>query len=575
MGGRMAESKVRVLPRWAAAAMAASIVLAAIPRPAAAGDASLATKIAPAFLTEVRANPQKSFDVIVRAARTSDDDQTERQAERAGKAVQRAAGEAKQPLGIVGGSSAKINGSKLLDLTRDRDVEYIAKDDVFRTHFDPSSDAAAAIGTGVLSINARGVWTQLGVTGRGITVAVVDSGVAAHPDLAGRVVASIDFTSANPQVTTTLSDPGGHGTHVAGLIAGDGKASGGAYTGIAPNAQIVSVRVFDANGSATLSTILQGLQWIVNNRSTYNIRVANLSFGATPSGSYRTDLLATAVEVLTFANVTVVAAAGNGGPGLGTVTTPGYDPFVITVGAADTTLSTTPTAATVPLWSARGPAPFDGHDKPDVVAPGRKLIGPLASSGALAGLYPERILTAPGASTPAYFYMSGTSMAAALVSGTVALMLERNPGLTPRQVKSRLMNTAIELPNTSDKAMGAGMVNALSAVQSITQGWSFTAQTVSDSFARDMYGQLLGQTITWRSLTFNGGVDSAGIPWSNITWQNVTWNNITWSNIVWESFTWTNITWQNITWQNVTWLTSSTQSVDTLAGSGTGWRLID
>jgi serine protease AprX len=562
-----------VLPRWAAAVVAASLVLAGMPRLAAADDSYNSTKIAPSFLAEVRANPQRFFDVIVRAGRTEDDDKTGQQAERAGKAIRRATGEAKRPLGIVGATSARIRGSKLLDLSRDGDVEYIAKDDVLRAHFDPLLDAAAAIGTGVLSIDARRVWTQLGVTGRGIAVAVVDSGVAAHPDLAGRIVASIDFTSDNPQVTTTLSDPGGHGTHVAGLIAGDGKSSGGAFTGIAPNAEIVSVRVFDANGSAMLSTVLQGLQWIVNNRSTYNIRVANLSFGATPSGSYRTDLLAAAVEVLTFANVTVVAAAGNGGPGPGTVTTPGYDPFVITVGAADTTLSTAPLAATVPFWSARGPTPFDGHDKPDIIAPGRKLIGPLAISGALAGLYPDRIVTALGASIPSYFSMSGTSMSAAIVSGTVALMLERNPSLTPRQIKTRLRDTAIELPYTSEKAMGAGIVNALSAVGSNSSGWSYTSQSVSDSFARDMYRSLLGQTITWRSSYSNGGVDSAGIPWSNITWNNITWNNITWNNIVWEAFTWTNITWTNITWQNVTWLTTSTQGIGIL--SGTGWRLVD
>jgi serine protease AprX len=553
--------------------MAASLVLATIPRPAAAGDPCAATKVAPSFLAEVQANPEKDFDVIVRAARTGGDNPNGQQAERAGNAVQRATGEAKQPLGIVGGSSARIKGSNLLDLTCDGDVEYIDKDDVVLAQFDPLRDAAAAIGTGVLSIDARSVWTQLGVTGRGIGVAVVDSGVAAHPDLAGRVVASIDFTSATPRVTTTLSDPGGHGTHVAGLIAGDGMSSGGAFTGVAPNAQIVSVRVFDANGYATLSTVLQGLQWIVNNRSTYNIRVANLSFGATPTGSYRTDLLATAVEVLTFANVTVVAAAGNGGPSSGSVTTPGYDPFVITVGAADTTLSTTPGAATVPSWSARGPTPFDGYDKPDVVAPGRKLIGPLALSGMLAGLYPERIVTALGASVPSYFSMSGTSMSTALVSGTVALMLERNPSLTPRQIKTRLKDTAIELAYTPDGAMGAGMVNAFSAVGSNTSAGSYTAQALSDSFARDIYGSLLGQRIVWRSLSANGGVDSAGIPWSNITWQNITWNTITWNNIVWEAFTWTNITWTNITWQNVTWLTTSTQSVNGLAGSG--WRLVD
>jgi hypothetical protein len=110
-------------------------------------------------------------------------------------------------------------------------------------------------------------------------------------------------------------------------------------------------------------------------------------------------------------------------------------------------------------------------------------------------------------------------------------------------------------------------------VGSNTSAGSYTAQALSDSFARDIYGSLLGQRIVWRSLSANGGVDSAGIPWSNITWQNITWNTITWNNIVWEAFTWTNITWTNITWQNVTWLTTSTQSVHGLAGSG--WRLVD
>src|SRR5439155_7291548 len=209
---------------------------------------------------------------------------------------------------------------------------------------------------------------------------------------------------------------------------------------------LIDVRVIGASGSTNVSTVLRGLQWVLAHRSTYNIRVVNMSLGALTSVSYRQDPLATAVEVLTFANVTVVAAAGNAGPGGGTITTPGDDPYAITVGALDDNETITTDDDALPMWSSRGPTSADGIAKPDLVAPGRKMVSLRAPGSTLDLLYPERRIAGTDAGTPAYFRMSGTSMAAPVVTGIVALMLERNPSLTPAQVKHRLLESASPLP---------------------------------------------------------------------------------------------------------------------------------
>src|SRR5687767_11518331 len=298
------------------------------------------TKIDAAFLSEVLASPTASFDVIVRSVPVGSqgraDRASARRIENAAKAVTKLGGTLKHILSIVGGVSARLQGVHVLKLTRDGDVDYVVKDQKLRAQFDPAVDSVNAGSPGILEVDAPRAWSQLGLTGRGVGVAVVDSGVYPHPDLAGRIVAAIDFTSASPTVSNIpLDDLGGHGTHVAGLIAGDGTRSGGLYTGVAPNANIIDVRVIDANGGSNVSLILRGLQWVLANRTAYNIRVVNMSLGAAPTGSYKSDLMATAAEVLNFAGVVVVVSAGNSGPLAGTITTPATDPYVISVGALD------------------------------------------------------------------------------------------------------------------------------------------------------------------------------------------------------------------------------------------------
>ena len=557
----------KLIARWIAAALTLALLVSTAPGTAWAASYD-ATKIDPAFLGEVLADQTGSFDVIVRSTTSTVNDHVSR----AANAVAKTKGKATHALGIVGGVSATLKGVQVLKLTRDADVDYVVKDAAVKAHFDPLTGTAKAGTPGILEVGAPKAWSQLGVTGRGIGVAVVDSGVVAHPDLGTRVVASIDFTSAAPTVSPApLGDAGGHGSHVAGLVAGDGTLSGGVYTGVAPNANIISVRVIDATGASNISTVLRGLQWILANRATYNIRVANLSLGATPASSYKSDVLATAAEVLTFAGVAVVVAAGNTGPGASTITTPGTDPYVITVGAIDDNQTTTLGDDLMATWSSRGPTAFDNFSKPDLVAPGRKMVSLLSSGSTLDRLFPEREVTATGALSASYFMLSGTSMAAPVVAGTIALMLERTPSLTPAQIKRRLKSTATSLSFGTTFDRGVGMVNAYAAAASNDSGKDIAAGRVTNAFASDMRAYIQGQPITWRDLAYNNGVDSRGQKWSDITWEGITWDSVTWENISWESFTWSDITWNDITWEDITWESTDQLSTGALSGTTSGW----
>ena len=453
--------------RWLTATITVALVLGTTATPAAASSFDR-TKIDASFLTEILASPTASFDIIVRSVPVGSDGRADRAAERriekAAKSVTKLGGSLKHALSIVGAVSARLKGVQILKLTRDGDVDYVVKDQVLTALFDPAVDGANAASPGIVEVGAPQAWSQLGVTGRGVGVAVVDSGVYAHPDLAGRIVAAIDFTSVAPTVSNIpLADLGGHGTHVAGLIAGDGTRSGGLYTGVAPNANIIDVRVIDGHGSSNVSIILRGLQWILANRATYNIKVVNMSLGATPAGSYKSDLMATAAEILTFAGVAVVVSAGNAGPLAGTITTPATDPYVISVGALDDNGTALLADDLMATFSSRGKTLFDRLSKPDLVAPGRKMVSLRAPGSELDALFPDRQVSVLGATSPDYYRLSGTSMAAPVVAGTIALMYERNPMLTIAQLKKRLKSTVTPLSFGTTLDHGAGLVNAYRA----------------------------------------------------------------------------------------------------------------
>ncbi|HEX4745515.1 MAG TPA: S8 family peptidase [Gaiellaceae bacterium] len=584
----MTQTRHKAIQRWLAAVLTMAVLIAGATSPADARTYD-PDKIDPAFLQQVLADPKADYDVLVRGnADATSVKGAGTQTDRAAKAVKNKGGKTKFSLGIIGGGAATLRGNKVLELTRDNDVDYVFKDVPVTAKWSPSADYGKATTPGIVAVNAPQAWQQYNVCGRGVGVAVVDSGVYAHPDLAGRITAAVDFTSGT-MTTNTSGDPGGHGTHVAGLVAGDGSRSNGAYTGVAPCANIVDVRVIDATGNSNTGLILRGLQWVLANKHTYNIKVVNMSFGATQSGSYKTDPLATAAQVLTFAGITTVVSAGNSGPTGQTITSPATDPFVISVGALDDNNTASLADDLMATFSSRGRTKYDNLSKPDLVAPGRKMVSLLSPGSTIPTMYPDRLVTAVlGTSTsllgvvtqvladkPEYLRLSGTSMAAPVVSGAVALMLERNSTLTPAQVKSRLKKSAKSLSFGSSSDKGAGLLNVLSAVGSVDPSKEYSEGRVTDSFAKDMRKFVQGQPIPWRDALFNGGADSKGITWENVTWENITWDVITWENITWENFTWENITWENVTWENITWQSTDAQSTGALSGTSGFSGLVD
>jgi serine protease AprX len=572
--------------------LAAVIVTATQATPAGAKTHGEA-KISPPLLALVRAHPSDEYGVIVRASPK----RTGHHAERAAEAVKRAHGKARRALSIVGGASAYLTGEEILALAADADVQYISSDDVIALMFDPEAGAAAAAGPAILEVGAPDAWRQLGVTGNGIGVAILDSGIAPHPDLAGRIVASVDFTSSGSgtsgsgssgsgsgeygsggygAVLVPPADPGGHGTHVAGLVAGDGTASGGVYTGVAPRANLVDVRVISASGTTTVSTLIAGMQWVLAHRATYNIRVVNISAGGPATVSYRNDPLATAVEVLVFAGITVVVSAGNHGPKGSTITSPATDPFVITVGAIDDSGTASIQDDAIASWSSQGPTPVDGLAKPDVVAPGRKVVSLRSPGSTLDVDLPDRLVAGLDPLAPAYFRLSGTSMAAPIVTGVVALMLEHSPALTPAQVKDRLKNTATPVAYGSAETTGSGLVSAVAALASSNVTAGATVADVSAGFASEMYPFLYGQPLNWRDLAFNGGVDSNGVAWTDVSWTNAAWDLVTWENLNWEAFNWSVVSWQDISWEGITWEDISWELTSKGRNRGNrGWRVLD
>jgi serine protease AprX len=533
--------------RWAGYCLVAVIVTATQATPAGAHTNAHA-KISPALLALAESESKDDFAVIVRATSQLSKGH---HVERAAAAVRRAEGKVGRGLSIIGGASAILSGKRILN---DPDVAYISLDEVVTATFEPLDGAALASSPGILAVGAPDAWRQLGVTGRGIGVAILDSGIAPHPDLAGRIVASVDFTNGRTGATLVPpADPGGHGTHVAGLVAGDGTASGGAYAGVAPAANLIDVRVIGASGSTNVSTLIAGMQWVLAHRAAYNIRVINLSAGGHVTTSYRDDPLATAAEVLVFAGITVVVSAGNDGPHEGTITSPGNDPYVVTVGAIDDSGTATTDDDAVASWSSQGVTSIDGLAKPDLVAPGRKIVSLRSPGSTLDQELHDRLVAGLNLLEPAYFRLSGTSMAAPVVAGVVALMLERSPTLTPAQVKNRLKGTAAALPFGSAEATGSGMVRAVAAVSALGEGATSAADPVSAGFASEMYTLLYGQPLAWHDVTFNGGVDSNGVPWSLVSWSNIAWDTLTWQNMNWDSFNWSGVNWQDISWEGITW----------------------
>jgi serine protease AprX len=365
-------------------------------------------------------------------------------------------GTIKRELGQFKGAAYSMPASALADLADDPDVVYISPDRPLKGASEGKPNAVNDYHIGV--INAPAAWA-LGLNGSGIGVAVIDSGIASLPDITAKnIVYSQDFTGLG-----SAADQYGHGTHVTGILAGNGAMSTGSgysytFKGIAGGVSIVNLRVLDENGAGSDSEVIAALQEAITLKSQYNIRVINLSLGRPVWESYALDPLCQAVEDAWNAGIVVVVAAGNYGRdnaadtnGYGTITAPGNDPVVITVGAMNTEGSKERTNAVIASYSSKGPTIIDSVVKPDLVAPGN-LIDSLYFPAATINKQnpgfeiPQSLYVINGPVKPSatYYALSGTSMAAPMVSGAAALMLQQVPTLTPDQVKARLMKTAFK-----------------------------------------------------------------------------------------------------------------------------------
>jgi serine protease AprX len=313
----------------------------------------------------------------------------------------------------------------------------------------------------------------------------------------------------NPDAKSPV-DHYGHGTHVAGIIAGDGTRrdgsdpAAGQYVGIAPRANLIAVKASDDQGGGTILDAIYGLQFVVDHKDDYNIRVVNLSLASTEASSYRTDPLDAAVESAYFHGIVVVAAAGNRGNASDAVSyAPGNDPFAISVGAVDDQGTADRSDDTVASWSSAG-ITQDGFAKPDVLAPGAHIVSTLARDSAFGGMCPTCVVDG------SYIRIGGTSMAAPVVAGVAALLLEIHPEWTPDQVKSTLMDTGRDVPGGVDE------VNALAALDVERQSGGANEGIVPNDLVDAATGTIDPTRSSWGRSSW--GRSSWGADWARSSW---------------------------------------------------------
>jgi serine protease AprX len=393
------------------------------------------------------------------------------------------------------------------------------------------------------TLNVRNAW-DMGLSGEGIAIAIIDSGISHDGDFTrfekqqmlmnldgdkfaddqeivevtwqnhsnSRILEQIYFCENSP----TTADIFGHGTLVAGVAAGNGSMSQNLYQGIAPKADLISLKIADGTGMAYESDVVAALQWVYENKYVYNIRVVNISLNTSEYLSYHTSPMDAAVEILWFNGVVVVVSAGNRSVGNDfnpVLAPPANDPFVITVGATEEKGDSNRNNDKIASFSAFDETP-EGFSKPEIHAPGKDIISVLSKVSELDVIYPDRVVAGEE-----YFRASGTSLSAPMVAGTVALLLQGEPDLTPDQVKYRLINT-------SGKVSQGNYLDVYAAVATIT------------------------------TESANTGIEASQMLWTGtepITWTSVGWNSVGWNSVGWNSVGWNSVGWNSVGWNSTVW----------------------
>jgi serine protease AprX len=369
------------------------------------------------------------------------------------------------------------------------------------------------------------------------TIAIVDSGVDdSNGQFGNRLLTQVDFTPAG---TSTAADGRGHGTFVAGIAAGAGR-----YGGAAPDANLVSLKVFNDLGQGSTSDVLRAVDWILQNKDRYNIRVANFSLQTGIATSFRFDPLDRAVEQLWHSGVMIVVAAGNyasNGAPSGVLFSPANDPFVLTVGALDVHGDPKTDNDFNAPWSAYGYT-VDGFAKPELAAPGRYMIEWVPSGSSLAA---ER----PFAVVPDGMELSGTSFSAAVVSGIAADLIGVHPDWTPDQVKGALMRAATELKKAAPLSAGLGEVNIKSVLEDKTLPPNPNAG-LDQFLVPDPNGgpYPVFDSASWLK------VAQGDASWNSASWVSASWNSASWNSASWNSASWNSDSFTSASWNSASWL---------------------
>jgi serine protease AprX len=440
------------------------------------------------------------------------------------------------------GLAGELTLSQLATLAQDSTIDAISSDEPIHTNNAVDGTEAPNSSSGALAALNR-----YGLAGDGIGVAIIDSGIASVQGLQN-VVYRMDFTDSLKK-----GDPYGHGTHVAGIVGNSGEGPSKNYAGVAPNARLIDLRVLDETGTGATSDVISAIDWVIANRNAtgydgkpVNIRVINLSLGHPPMEGADTDPLSVECRKAVQAGIVVVAAAGNygkdasGNTVYGTILTPGIEPSVITVGAVTTWGTPSRADDVVASYSSRGPT-VDNIIKPDIVAPGSRIVSTLSPGSQIITQNPTLQIDAN------YMMLSGTSMAAPEVAGSVAMILSRDPWLTPNAVKGMLMYTAEKRGNPLD--WGAGYLNVLGAMElaSAVNPWANVGSYwVRSPFLLPSFDLINGSPVTWgqtiiwgdslysgNSLNFNKSAWSQTVVWGDtIVWTDtICWGET----IVWDT----------------------------------------
>jgi len=434
--------------------------------------------------------------------------------------VVRLGGVVTQDLHIINAFAAQLPAKALLELAQARGVRWVSLDaPMAETHEGDGEGRAVADffprNVYATVIGADQLWRE-GLEGRGISVAVVHSGVTDCDDFGDEAgnLRILDWALYGESTARHPDDYYGHGCHVAGFIAGNGSLSGGFYTGVAPQVNLVTVKISDDRGVTYMSDVVAGLQWVLDHGYQYNIRVVNLSLNSTVAESYHTSPLDAALEILWSDRIVVVVSAGNNGHGAakGILHPPANDPFVITVGATKETGAADTGDDSPAPYSAYG-VTVDGFTKPDLLAPGYDVVSLVGKPGCvLAREHADRPQGARSQSSHYYFCMSGTSTASAVTAGAVAPLLQDEPHLAPDQVKYRLTPTARPFTDSAAGSTGAGYLDIHAAVHGRTSGSANSGIAAS---------QLL-----WvgPDPDVRNGVNRNLVEWSSVRFSSVNWD---------------------------------------------------